>query len=211
MKVLIVSGGKKPSKALLKIEASNSDYIICADSGANAVKEADIRPNLLLGDFDSINNDTLEYFKKENCNIVTFPKEKDFTDSELAIRKAMELGASSLVLLGFTGTRVDHLLGNLGLLNLCLLKGIKATIKDDNNIIFLSDKPLKLSSLNKRIFSIQAYCEEVKGLTIKGAKYPLVNYDLKLGQPITISNEFLKGDVEINFKSGKILVIFSKD
>ncbi|WP_138203306.1 thiamine diphosphokinase [Haloimpatiens lingqiaonensis] len=211
MNILIISGGTPPSRELLKKEVEKSDYIICADSGANCLYKNDICPDMLLGDFDSIKSETLEAFKKSNCKITTFPAEKDFTDSEMAIEEAINLGGDNLTFLGFTGTRIDHMLGNLGLLNKCLNKNVKAVMKDDNNEIYIYDKSFKIKGENKSIFSLQAYCDEVKNLTIQGGKYPLVNYNLKLGDSRTISNEFLNEEVSITFSSGKLLAILSKD
>lgn len=212
MKVIIVSGGKPPSNELLKKEISDCDYLICADSGANFLYENNICPQLLVGDFDSINQNVLNFFKKNSkCKIEKFPKQKNDTDSELAVYRAIELGADEITLLGFTGTRIDHLLGNLGLLYICLEKGVKATLKDDNNKIFLTNKPIKIYGNKDDLFSIQAYCNVVKSLSIKGGKYPLDNYDLILGDSRTISNEFLNNEVELNFSSGNLLVILPND
>lgn len=211
MKVLIVSGGTAPSSELLKKEAQDSDYIICADSGANCLYENNIYPQMILGDFDSIKKDILLAFKNNNCKVISFPKEKDSTDSEIAVEEAIKLQPDTLVLLGFTGTRIDHFLGNLGLLSKCLSKRINAVLKDSNNTVFITDKPIKIKGKRNNFFSIQAYCDKVQDLTILGAKYPLYNYELKLGDSRTISNEFLDNEVEINFSTGKILIILSKD
>lgn len=211
MKILIVSGGKNPSFKLLNEEVKNCDYLICVDSGANCLYKYNIIPDLLLGDFDSINKEAFEYFKNSNCKIDVYPKEKDFTDSELALETAIKMGANSIIMLGFTGSRIDHLLGNLGLLIKCLNNNIEAYIKDDNNVITLINKPCKFSGNKGDIISFQAYSDVVKHLTIKGAKYPLNNYDLGLGESLTISNEFNGNDVEVLFDKGRLLVILAKD
>lgn len=211
MNILIVSGGKPPSTELLKKEVEKCDYIICADSGANCLYENNIYPNMILGDFDSIKWEVLTAFRNAQCKIITFPKEKDFTDSEMAIEEGINLGGDKLILLGFTGSRMDHMLGNLGLLNKCLEKGVKAVIKDEHNKIFIFDKPFRIEGEKESIFSLQAYCDEVENLTIQGGKYPLNNYNLKLGDSRTISNEFLDEEVNISFSKGKLLVILPKD
>ncbi|WP_102400629.1 thiamine diphosphokinase [Haloimpatiens massiliensis] len=211
MNILIISGGKPPSTELLKKEVEKCDYIICADSGANCLYENGIFPNMILGDFDSIKYEVLNSFKNAKCKIVTFPREKDFTDSEMAIEEGIKIGGDNLILLGFTGSRMDHMLGNLGLLNKCLKKGVKAVIKDENNEICIFDKSFKIEGEKKSIFSLQAYCDEVENLTIEGGKYPLNNYNLKLGDSRTVSNEFLDGQVNVSFSKGKVLLILSKD
>lgn len=212
MKIVIVSGGDAPSYELIKKELENSSFLICADSGGECLYEYNIVPNFLMGDFDSISKEALSFFSEhEKCSVETYPKEKNFTDTELVLDKAIELGANEIVFLGCTGTRIDHLMGNIGMLSRCLKLNVKAYIKDDKNTIQITDKPISIKKDKGTTFSLQAYCDRVQDLSILGAKYPLHNYDLILGDPRTISNEFLDSDVSINFKSGILLIFYSKD
>jgi len=212
MKIVIVSGGDPPSYELIREELKDSSFLICADSGGECLYRYNIIPNFLMGDFDSISREVLEFFRaQENCIIDTYPKDKDFTDTELVLNKAVDLGAKEIVFLGCTGTRIDHLMGNIGMILKCLKLNIKAYIKDNNNSIEITDKPIRLKKEKGTIFSLQAYCDKVKDLNIKGAKFELKHYELALGDPRTISNEFLNKDVNIDFKSGTLLIFYSKD
>lgn len=211
MRVIIVSGGKPPSKELLLKEIKPDTVLIAADSGANCLYDYKILPQLLLGDFDSIDKKVLEYFKKNNCIIDTYPTEKDFTDTEIAVKAAIRMNPSEIVLLGCTGSRVDHLLGNIGMLKICLENHVEAYIKDENNEIRLISASSSLEGTVGQIFSLQPYCNEIVDLTIEGAKYPLNNYNLKMGQSITISNEFIEPVVLLKFKSGILMIILSWD
>jgi thiamine pyrophosphokinase len=211
MKVIIISGGKPPSKELLMQEVTEDAFLIAADSGANCLYEYNIAPDLLLGDFDSIDKKVLDYFKKSNCTIDIYPTEKDFTDTEIAVKKALSMKPSEIVFLGCTGSRVDHLLGNIGMLKTCMQNGVSAYIKDGNNNIRLINASTSLKGTVGEIFSLQAYGDEVVGLTIEGAKYSLNNYNLKIGESITISNEFAENIVELKFKSGTLMIILSSD
>ena len=124
---------------------------------------------------------------------------------------AIEKNSNEVILLGATGTRYDHSLSNFGI----MLKGLKnnviVKVIDDNNKIFLTDKPILLKGKKGDIISFQAYCNEVKNFTIKGAKYNLNNYTLKLGDGITTSNEFLEENISISFDSGIIMVLYTND
>ncbi|HZK70580.1 MAG TPA: thiamine diphosphokinase, partial [Clostridia bacterium] len=137
MKVIIISGGNPPSKELLIKEITGDTFLIGADSGANCLYCYNVKPDLLVGDFDSIDKKVLDYFKKNNCIIETYPTEKDFTDTEIAVEKALCMKPNKIILLGCTGSRVDHLLGNIGMLKICLENGVDACIKDENNYISL--------------------------------------------------------------------------
>ncbi|SHH41480.1 thiamine pyrophosphokinase [Clostridium collagenovorans DSM 3089] len=211
MKVLIVTGGSKPNDKLLLQKYEEAELVIAADSGCNVLYENALMPNIILGDFDSVDKNILEEIKKSKIEVKVYNPEKDYTDTELAVYKAIELGARQITMLGATGSRLDHVMANIGLLNLLLDKGIKASIIDSNNEIFIINKDTVLQGVFGQTFSLQAYEGVVKNLTIKNAKYELKDYDLKVGSPLTVSNEFLHGNVEINFESGKLIVFYTQD
>lgn len=211
MKVVIVSGGSSPSLELIIEELEGEASIICADSGANCLYRYNIVPNYLVGDFDSVEPSVLDYFERQNCSILKYPKDKDYTDTQLALYKAKELGASEIVFLGCTGSRIDHTLGNLGLLLDCLKNEITAYIKDDNNVISITDKDVELTGNKGDYFSVISYNSSVEGLTISGAKFDLKDYLLNIGDPLTLSNEFIDTKVSIHFRKGVLLIIKSKD
>lgn len=212
MKIVIVSGGKAPSLKLIKEELKDSSFLICADSGANSLYKYDIVPDYLMGDFDSIDEEAFKYFNNcKKCSIERFPSQKDFPDTELVVEKALEFKPDEIVLLGCTGTRVDHMMGSLGMLLKCLKLGVKCYIKDEFNTIQLTDKSIKLRGNRGDTFSLHAYCNRVENLSIVGAKYKLNNYLLNIGDGRCISNEFLNDEVDITFTSGCLLVFYSRD
>lgn len=211
MKAVIISGGKAPSDILLKSEIEDSDIIICADSGADCLYSNKIVPNYLIGDFDSINLEVLEYFKNSSCEIIKYPSKKDFTDTFLAVEKAIQLNASEIVLLGCTGSRIDHFMGNINILNYCLNNNIKSTLKDDNNVVFLKGQSFILKKGGYKYFSLLAFNDTIHGLTLNNAKYKLDNYNLTIGDSLTISNEFIYESSNVKFNSGTMVVILSKD
>lgn len=211
MKAVIVSGGAAPSDNLLKEELKSSQILICADSGGNCLYKNKIVPEYLLGDFDSIDAKSLDFFRNTDCKIEKYPVNKNFTDTEIAFNKAVELKADEIVFLGSTGNRIDHLFGNIGMLKKCLNHNIKGYIKDDNNSIEIINKSTTIDGHKGETFSLYAYCDSVKGLSIIGAKYKLDEYDLILGDSRTVSNEFLDNEVNIVFKSGIVLLFRSRD
>ncbi|MDT8716469.1 thiamine diphosphokinase [Clostridium sp. 19966] len=211
MKVLIVSAGNRPCKKLIEEEAMDSDYIIGVDKGNEYLYESNMIPNLMLGDFDSIDEEKLNNYIKNNNVYIRYPAEKDYTDTELAVIKSIELGAKAVTILGCIGTRMDHTLGNIGLLYRYLEKNIEACIIDENNKIFMINKGITLKPSNFKYFSLVAFGGMVKGLSIKNAKYDLNNHDLFPYSTITISNEFKDKDVRIDFETGTIIVAFTKD
>ena len=92
--------------------AETADYIIAADGGQNRAREFGLQPDCVIGDFDSttLNEDF-------DCLYITYPAEKDLTDTEAALTHALEKGCRNVILLGGMGGRLDHTMGNIGLLD----------------------------------------------------------------------------------------------
>ena len=211
MRSIIVSGGKAPSKELLKEYIKDDDYIVGVDKGCNILKEIEVTPNIILGDFDSIDKEVLNYYKDKNVKIEKFNAEKDYTDTDLGYIKALEVNPSEIILFGVTGSRIDHMLGNIGILLKGLRENIKVTIVDDNNKMYAVNKSSLVKKEEGRVISFHALSDVVKNLTIKNGKYPLNNYNMTLLEPRAICNEFLDDDIYIEFDSGIILILYTKD
>lgn len=213
MDVLIVSGGTEPSKELLLEYKNKVSFIIGVDKGCNVLYKYNMTPNLIVGDFDSGDLKVVEYFKNTGIEVRKYSTHKDYTDTHLAYNIAKELGdVKKIYLLGATGTRFDHSLGNLGLFLNSLEDEIYLEIVDDNNIMFIVDKKTTIKNRKNKVLSFHGLSDEVKNFTIKNAKYELERYNLKLLEPRAICNEFLDGeDVQIDFDSGKILVMLTND
>lgn len=211
MKALIVSGGLSPSRSLLLKYLKKADCIIGADKGCEVLYKNSIRPNYILGDFDSADLAVINSLESLGAIKIQHIKEKDFTDTESALDLAVQEGATQIIILGATGTRYDHVLGNICLLYKGLNIGVEVQIIDDNNKIFMVNKNVVLSGEKGQIISFQAYSDTVKKFTISGAKYELNEYDLKIGNPLTISNEFIDSDIKITFDSGTLMVLYTKD
>ena len=125
---LIITGGKLDlSFAGSFLEQETFDKIIAVDAGLEAVKALGLEPDMVVGDFDTVKPGILQYYRqKEHIIWDTHQPEKDETDTELALLKAQATGCTQIVILGATGGRMDHMLGNIHLLFPCLQKGIEA-------------------------------------------------------------------------------------
>lgn len=215
MNILIITGGSiDASFAKQYIGERKWDFIISADSGMEFCHEADILPDLILGDFDSARPETLAFFK-EKCpgNIRTYPAQKDETDTELAILKAVEAGAQEITILGGTGTRLDHVLGNIQLLKMALDAGVDCRIVDAHNRIRMIDKRLELERSGQfgRYVSLIPFTPRVDGLTLTGFAYEVEDFTLMNGKARGVSNEIAAQKAVIDLKDGILLVIESDD
>ena len=211
MVVAIVSGGTPPSEKLLRNYLNKVDFIIAADKGSECLYNYNIIPDLLLGDFDSTKKEILADIKLQAKEVLEFPPEKDYTDTEIAIIEAIKRGAKKIYLFGAIGSRMDHTLGNIGLLLTTKKKGSMLEIIDDNNRLYLGKNNMILSGKYGETISFHALCDKVINFNIKGAKYNLENYDMGLLDPRAICNEFIDTPIEISYETGELLIVHSID
>ncbi|MBW6409783.1 thiamine diphosphokinase [Clostridium weizhouense] len=211
MRVIIVSGGNPPSKELLESYIKDADFIIAADKGGECLLNYGITPNLLLGDFDSMKKEVLKELENKVNEVVKYPPEKDFTDTEIAFLESIKRGGDKIYLFGATGTRLDHTLGNIGLLLNAKNKGVYLEIIDNNNRMYLGNKKIKLFGKYGENISFHALSDKVKSLKIKGGRYTLLECDVSLLEPRAICNEFIDTPIEIEYKEGELLILHSFD
>lgn len=207
----IISGGTAPSERLLRKYISKVDYIIAADKGNECLYRYGILPDLIVGDFDSAKKEVIDEMKKQVKEFLEFPPEKDYTDTEIAIIEALKRGAKKIYLFGGIGSRVDHALGNIGLMLTTKEKGADLEIIDDNNRLYLGNKNMVLHGEPGENISFHALSDIVKNLKIIGAKYTLDGYDMRLLDPRAICNEFINKPIEISYDDGKLLILHSFD
>ena len=136
MHILILTGGGLDlSFTRSYLETHTFDQIIAADKGVQYAADLGLIPDVILGDFDSLDENTQKQMQTWNIPIRTFPAEKDYTDTHLAIEEAISIGADEITLFGATGTRLDHTWANVGLLQMAMQRGVRAWIVDKNNRI----------------------------------------------------------------------------
>jgi len=137
MKCAIIANGNINNYKKCKRILNSTNYIICADGGAKHLRHMNVVPDVIIGDMDSIDDESRLFFQTKNVSTVKFPEKKDQSDSELATNLALSLNPSHVVYLGVTGSRIDHTLINIFLLKNFIEGSCQASIIDDNNEIYL--------------------------------------------------------------------------
>ncbi|MCX7695573.1 MAG: thiamine diphosphokinase [Caloramator sp.] len=206
MKALIIAHGYS-SEESLKRELKDTDIIICSDGGAIYAMEEGINPNIIIGDLDSIDKKVYEYFLEKDINIVSYPKEKDFSDTELCIDYAVSSGADKICILSGIGSRIDHSLINISLLYKIKNKGVEGYIATDSAYIYICTDFLEIEGEIGDTLSLIPLTLEVKGITTKGLKYKLLEGNILLGQSIGVSNEFVEKKCSIKVEEGILIVV----
>lgn len=211
IKILIVSNGTIDDMSMLEELVKQSDYIICADGGTRYFYEKNMKPDVILGDFDSLEEKILKDMKDKEIDFFKFPVNKDKTDTELAVEYAVQKGAKDITLLGATGSRLDHTLGNIMLLREFVDKNIKIRVLDSHNEVYMIKDSITLDKKENTFVSIIPITDTVKGVTLKGFKYETNNTDFKLGSTFGISNEIIDKVGHITVNDGICLVIRALD
>lgn len=227
MSTLIVTGGRIDTKKMSgQIAGRQFDYIIAVDGGVAAAEEMHLMPTHIVGDFDTLPRERLtRYQNNPKVTLRCFCPEKDETDTEIAVRLATELecarkqngeenqSSEDVLILGATGTRLDHTLANLCLLDCFVKAGISAAVWDANNRIALKNQSFtcKKSEAYGTYISFISLSPCVRGLTLRGFKYSLENHTLYQNSSLCVSNEFEAEEAEISFEDGLLFVIESMD
>lgn len=220
MKVLIITGGNIDTAFALDFLKKNEfEQTVVVDGGLDKVKEmqslgAKIKINHIVGDFDTVNHDVLSEYEQDASIIVhEYQPEKDYTDTDIALKLGIKLAGVGgyIVILGATGTRLDHVLANLQMLRLPLEAGIECCIVDKHNQIRMIKGHVSLSEKISKYISLLPIAPELKGVTMRGFKYPLENHSVRLGESLCVSNEIVALPAEIDIKEGYALLIESQD
>ena len=207
MRAVIIAHGEMTDYQEIRSLLSAGDFIIAADGGAYHAKKLGIVPHLLIGDMDSLGEDGLAEYFSQGVKVIRYPKEKDYTDTHLAILYAIEHNYQEIILLGALGTRIDHTLTNLFLMFHPDFNNVCIKLQNEFQEISVLKNPAELKGKAGEIFSLICL-EDIKGLSIKGAKYPLNDADVFFGGSLTLSNEFLHETVKISWIEGeKILLV----
>lgn len=215
MKTLIIAGGEIDKKFLEKYDKDLLEQnIIAVDKGLEVLNQLKILPNHIVGDFDSVSKEILEYY--ENNSQITFhpfDSEKDDTDTALAVQLAIALKSTNITIIGALGKRMDHTLANIHILKYALDAKIPCQIIDSHNKIYLIKNSYTLykNTIYGKYVSLIPLTSKVEGITLKGFKYPLVQYCLPVGVSLGISNEIVEEVATIELKKGILVVVESKD
>ena len=212
MKAVVFAGAEIEDYGFCEKYISENCLIVCCDSGMRHAKALKLTPHAIVGDFDSVDKETFDFFRKKHIETIKFPTQKDETDLVLGLDYALDKGATDITIFGGIGSRLDHTLANCNFLLHLLEKGVKARLVDTKNEVFLIDKSCVLKGKKGDLISLMPLSMEVKGITTKGLEYALEEDVLKLnGRLIAVSNVMTQEEAEIKIKEGLLFVMKCKD
>lgn len=207
MKCVVLANGEYGPLREYRCVIRPSDILLCADGGANYAYEMGLVPSYIVGDMDSIRPEVREHFATHQVQFRKYPRRKDFTDTQLALSLAEELGADEVVFLGTLGKRLDHTLSNLYCGIELAMMGKKVVHYAPDCAVYLTTKTLTICGQKGDMVSVLPLSEEARGVCEKGFEYPLDNVVLEKKNPYAVSNILAKEQGQISVEEG-VLAVF---
>ena len=189
------------------LQREPGDMLICADGGYDAAVTQGMRPDLVVGDFDSMPED-----HAQGEQILRLPVRKDDTDMVVCLREGRRRGYREFRIGGGLGGRIDHTVANLQCLSDCALRGEEAWLCDGHNrLTILAPGEHVLRRMPGRKLSLLAFTQKVTGVTLCGTAWELTEATLSSRYPLGVSNEFTGEKAALRFNEGLLLVAYAED
>ena len=202
-------------------ETGQDDFIVCADGGYLVCESAGIKPNAVIGDFDSLSEKHRAGIESIGVECIVHPREKDDTDTMLCVKYGIELGFERFLIIGGIGGDFGHTMANVQALSFLTDMERAAEIVTDKESIFMADgmtetllfeakppAPVEFAGRKGAGFSVLSYTERCSGVCVKNAKYELDDAVLTQSYPIGVSNEFINSEpVIVSVRFGRLLLI----
>jgi thiamine pyrophosphokinase len=212
-RVVIFANGEIPNPKSARALLQEGDYLLAADGGANHLYQMGIRPDMVIGDLDSIDEDVLHELTAAEVEIVQYPENKDENDLELALSASIEIGATSILIVGALGGRLDQSLASLSLLSDPLLARYQIRLDDGEQAAFFC----RASTMKREQVEIQGRIGDtvslipwggiVEGVTTKGLQWALYSESLYPEKTRGISNVLVDKTASVEIDSGLLLVV----
>jgi len=206
-KALIISGGEFHNFT----SSIEYDIVIACDKGYEYAQKLKITPDIVLGDFDSVDADALVHISSD-IPVYTHPVEKDDTDTMLSIKKAIELGCNEITIICALGNRLDHTIANIQSVHYAANAGISCEIISYREYLKAYKGPSNIAIEPREGYSLSLFSltDSCKDLSISGAKYNADSICLKNSFPLGLGNSFRENTVNIKFSEGILLISQSK-
>ena len=209
-RIIIFANGELPDIKYARTILHEDDYLICADGGARHALALGVKPHLIIGDMDSTTNETLKNFQQLGVEIEIYPRDKNETDLELAIARAVEHEPKEIIIVAALGGRMDQTLANIALLSNPYLVSRNVCLDDGAEEIFFVQNQAQVRGRSGDIVSLIPWGEPVHGVQTQNLRWQLNSETLYPDKTRGISNEMISNVVSIKIESGLLLVIHTR-
>ena len=201
---VIIAGAPNADTAFLAQTVQPEDYLICADRGYAAATAAGLRPDLIVGDFDSYGGAL-----PDDCEVVRLCPEKDDTDMMIAVKEGLRRGFSRFALFGGLGGRLGHTLANIQTLAYLSKQGARGFLCGERETVAaVTDGTVSFSATHTGYISVFCLDEPARGVTLRGLKYPLNGAVLTASVPLGVSNEFTGTASSVTVENGTLVIVW---
>jgi thiamine pyrophosphokinase len=206
-RIIILANGELPNMDTARSFIQNGDYIICADGGTRHALALDIQPDLIIGDMDSAEEDAVRKFKEAGVSVESYPQDKNETDLELAINRAIELNPKQIIIVAALGGRLDQTLANITLLSDPRLSKLDIRLDDGVEEIYLCRDHVEVRGRSGDIVSLIPWQGTVSEVQTSALKWSLRKETLYSDKTRGISNEMLGDSAAVSIGSGLLLIV----
>ncbi len=207
MRCIILANGEYGEVQAYQNIFRHDDTVLCADGGANYAYKMGLIPAIIIGDMDSIWPEVRSYFAGRNVVMREFARDKDFTDTQLALDMALEWGATEIVMLGTLGKRLDHTLSNLYYGMELVTRGVKLTHYTPEFQVHIINQDIEIEGTPGDTVSVLALTEEACGVSEIGFDFLLQDTVLEKSKPFAVSNRLASSKGKISVQQGILAVI----
>lgn len=203
-RILIFANGELPNLEAARGLLRADDFILCADGGTRHALALGLIPHIIIGDLDSMPED---FQPAPETQVIKFSADKNETDLELAIRHALSLHPTQILIVAALGGRFDQTLGNLSLLTDPKLSTFDIRLADGVEEIFLCRDHATVKGRSGDIVSLIPWAGEITGVVTQNLKWPLNDETLYSYKTRGISNEMVGAEASIAIRSGLLLIV----
>lgn len=207
MRVLVMANGDYGDPNWYQKRTGLFSKVICADGGAGTALRLGIRPDWVVGDMDSVRPEDRSRLEQAGVATAVYPREKDYTDLQLALELAVREGASEVVIWGGLGSRLDHTLSAIFSASALLEHNIRVRFEKPEVEVHLVADRLQMEGQVGETVSLIVLSEVATGVTLQGFRYPLLEATLSSRCQYAVSNLITGTSPVIAVKSGLLAVI----
>ena len=211
---IVLADGARPSRAALDVAWPGWDlgrrFVVAADGGAAAAASLGLSIDLIVGDMDSVRPTLLASLRADGAAVEAWPRDKDASDTELALRSAIGHEPGRIVVLGaFGGGRIDHALANVALLGLAELTGRDVSLLDGASRLRLATAPaeIRLEGRVGDLVSLLPVGGDATGIRTEGLAFPLLDETLAVGSTRGLSNVRAASTAGVRVGAGRLLIV----
>ncbi len=204
---LVLAGGDPPDRNILD-DAQDAEVVVAADCGVRIARTHGLCIDLVVGDLDSVSTGDIAWAKAEGAEVIEVPKDKDYTDLELALERASLAEVQRIVVVGVEGGRVDHELGNWAVLCAPRSQLVEIVTAGGTVSILHGDlvNKIELTGEPGDVVSILARNGDASGVTTTGLRWPLDDATLSPVSSLGVSNEIVDTEATVTVQSGTVMV-----